>query len=136
MPALTLYEYFAKKIAKNTIHAVFARLIKIEALANQHFFREAIFLLVALQQADSLPALMDEKQKSWSKLAEIQVIYDKNETNKKNSVLIAFFLLQSENMWDSSKSVFDIVNLKVCGKIKNNGIENSQMISNYNILLC
>ena len=61
MPALALYEYFARNMARDMMHTVFARLIKIEALTKLNMFGEAIGLMETVQKAENLPNLLEEK---------------------------------------------------------------------------
>ena len=42
LPAVSLYEYFARTVARDLMHTVLARLIKIEALVKLNLFKEAI----------------------------------------------------------------------------------------------
>ena len=64
LPALALYDYFARTVSRDLGHCVFARLIKVEALAKLSFFGEAMDLLVSLQRGENLPHFIDDKSKN------------------------------------------------------------------------
>ena len=66
MPAITLYEYFAKVFCRDLTHTLFARLIKVEALTKLNLFSEAFSLLTSIQKAERLPHFIDDKYKILS----------------------------------------------------------------------
>lgn len=61
MPSVTLYEYFARTLARDITHTIFARLIKAEMLLRLNMFNECIGLLRCLHKADRLPHHIDDK---------------------------------------------------------------------------
>ena len=65
MPALNLYEYFARNMTRNISHTVFARLLKIEALIILNKYTEAITLIQRIQRGERLPILVNENLKSF-----------------------------------------------------------------------
>lgn len=75
MPALALYEYFAKMLCRDLSHTVFARLIKIEALTKLNIFKEAISILYSVHRGDNLPHFIDEKCKNFSNESKYVSIY-------------------------------------------------------------
>lgn len=66
LPALNLYEYFARTVARDLTHTVLARLIKMEALTKLNFFSEAMAILVSLQRGEQLPHFIDDKCKNYT----------------------------------------------------------------------
>jgi hypothetical protein len=77
MPALALYEYFARSLSRDLAHTVFARLIKAEALVKLNMFGQAIGLLESVFKAERLPTLLEDKVKnatSKSKYVRIRIL--------------------------------------------------------------
>lgn len=90
LPTVSLYEYFARSIARDLMHTVLARLIKIEALIKLNLFKEAIQQLNQLNRGERLPHSIDENYKKFSDES-VQYI---------------------EIDWDSSKPIFELNNLR------------------------
>ncbi|CAF0895749.1 unnamed protein product [Brachionus calyciflorus] len=66
MPAIVLYEYFAKMLCRDLTHTVFARLIKVEALTKLNMFKEAISIFYSIHKGDSLPHYIDDRGKNFT----------------------------------------------------------------------
>ena len=61
MPAINLYEYYSRNLARSTKHSAFSKLIKIEALTKLNMFFEAIKNLNSLERGDYMPHFIDDK---------------------------------------------------------------------------
>lgn len=66
MPSIVLYDYFARNLARDLTHALYARLVKIEALVKLSLFEEAINMLITVQRGEHLPHFIDDKCKTYS----------------------------------------------------------------------
>lgn len=91
LPAVSLYEFFSRTVARDLTHTVFARLIKVEALVKLNLFTDAIILLNRLNRGEQLPHYIDDKH-----------VYISQTGHK-----------YTEFTFDSSKPVFDLNNLRV-----------------------
>ena len=92
LPTVSLLEYFARSIARDLTHSVFARLIKIEALVKLNMFHEAIILLNRFNRGEKLPHAIDNSYV--------------NVPNGQNAKYTEF-------IFDSTKPVFDLNNIRV-----------------------
>ncbi len=90
LAAVSIYEYFARTIARDLVHTLFARIIKCEALVKLSMFREAIILLNKVFRGERLPHYVDSGSKRFGE--------DKPRF--------------TEFVWDASKPVYDLVNLR------------------------
>lgn len=61
LPAVTLYEYYARCLARDLTHTVYSRLIKAELLVKQNLFNEAIKMIRSLYKNERMPHHIDEK---------------------------------------------------------------------------
>ena len=91
LPAISLYEFFSRTVARDLTHTVFARLIKIEALIKLNLFSEAIILINRLNRGEQLPHYIDDKYVNIPHTG----------------------LKYTEFIFDSSRPVFDLNNSRI-----------------------
>jgi len=61
IPSISLYEYFARSLARDLSHTVLARILKIEAFVKLNMFSRAIININQLSRGERLPHFIDEK---------------------------------------------------------------------------
>ena len=114
MPSLALYEYFSRNLARNMKHSIISKLVKIEALTKLNMFSEAIEALNSLCRGEYLPHYVAEKSKYIPNPAKY-VNHLKNNLIKLISSFVNLNLndLKTEFIWNSSKPIYDVNNIKV-----------------------
>jgi len=90
LPAVSIYEYFARTISRDLIHTLFARIIKCEVLVKLNMFKEAIILLNKIFRGERLPHNINS---GFKRFAEDKPRF-------------------TEFVWDASKPVYDLINLR------------------------